>query len=146
MTALAATRLTQSQLVDGEKAFLAADSQTFFHGGLVMLDSAGLLRPAAALASNRGFVGVANLTPSGGFPDGSKASGTGGDVKIPVLSGVFRFAGDTLAQTIVGIELFADDDQTVDETQASNAPGKLLGVEFVSSSEAWVSASWKNLL
>lgn len=147
MTALSATRLTKSRWLGETHAYLAADSLTFYHGGLVMLDSAGLLRPAAALAGNQGCVGMAELTPAGGFLDGSKASGTGGDVWIPVREGLFSYAGATLEQEDVGKLVYAADDQTIDETPtgAAGAALPIVGplIEYVGASEGYVYVSWK---
>lgn len=143
MTALAATRQTKVLVAGDTQGYLAADSVTFYHGAIVMVDSAGLLKPAAAEASNKGCVGVCQLTPAGGFAGGSKASGTGGDVWIPVLEGVFEFAADTLEQADVQGLVYADDDQTIDETQATNAPVAGNLVRFNSATSGNVYISWK---
>lgn len=142
MTALSASRSIKAKKLGDTQSFLAANSLTFYHGGLVMLDSSGLLRPAAALASNLGCVGVCELD-SKEHPDGSVASGTGGTTRIPVREGVFSFAGTTLEQADVGTLVYAEDDQTVDETAGNNEPivGPL--VEYVGASEGYVYVSWK---
>lgn len=111
------------------KKYKMANSSQVYKGGLVMINSAGLALAAAASASNKGCVGVATE---------SKLSGTGGNDWIEVEEGEFLFAGDTLAQTAINALLFADDDNTVDETQAADCPVAGMCSEFVSASAAWV--------
>jgi len=129
MTALSASRMTKSRGVGRKVKYLMAASTTCYQGGMVCLNSAGLAIPAAAASGNKAVVGVAvkDITSAGS-----------GSYWVEVLEGEFNFAGDTLEQEDVGAIVYADDDQTIDETQASNAPvaGRL--IEYVGASEGWV--------
>lgn len=128
MAALSAARLTQSKNLGPVKRYLMANATTIHAGGLVMINSDGLAIAAAAAAGNKGVVGVATKS----------VVGTGAADYIEVQEGWFLFAGTTLAQTVVGSLVYAEDDQTVDETQAANEPIAGMCVEYVSASAAWV--------
>jgi hypothetical protein len=105
-------------------------SSTVYAGGLVMIVSAGTAQAAAAVASNRGVVGVATKTLT---------SASSGDYWIPVTDRVVcLYAGDTLEQDDVGKVVYADDDQTIDETTASNDPVAGILVQYVGASSGWV--------
>lgn len=127
-TALAAARLTASKNQGAIKRYLMTDSITIYAGSLVMIVDAGTVEAAAATASNQGVAGVALET---------KTSGTA-DMYIQVQEGWFLFAGDTLEQGDVGLPVYADDDQTVDETASTNAPCAGVLMEYVSASSGWV--------
>lgn len=130
MVALTADRNTKSRPGDMHSYPMAA-SQTIYKGAMVCLNSAGYAIPAAAASGNTQVVGVAD--------EQAKSGTTAGDTSVRVVSGrVFNFAAQTLAQGSVGDIMYADDDQTIDETQASNAPKVGMLVERVSASEGWV--------
>ncbi len=130
MAALTAERLTKSRGDLVLRIYPMAAVQCF-SGGMIMIDSAGFATPAAAAAGNKGCVGVCRETID-------NSGGGAGDLTVLVQEGEFLYAGDTLAQTAVGGVVFADDDQTLDETQAANAPKAGICTEFVSASSAWV--------
>ena len=134
MAALSAARMTKSRSPGRLVAYKVTSGETVYAGGLVMISSAGTAQAAAASASNQGCVGVATATVTG-----SAAGET-----VVVQEGIFLFAGDSLAQTAVGAKVYAADDQTVDETQATNCPVAGICVEFVSASSAWVDVSLAN--
>ena len=134
MAALSAARMTKSRSPGRLGAYQMTASTQIHAGGLVMLTSAGLASPAAASASNQGCVGVATA---------SILSTSAGE-SVVVQEGIFLLGGDSLAQTAVGAKVYADDDQTVDETQATNCPVAGVCVEFVSASSAWVDVSLAN--
>ena len=134
MAALSAARMTKSRSPGRLVAYKVTSGETVHAGGLVMISSAGTAQAAAASASNQGCVGVATATVTG-----SAAGET-----VVVQEGIFLFDGDSLAQTAVGAKVYADDDQTVDETQATNCPVAGICVEFVSASSAWVDVSLAN--
>ena len=129
MTALAAARLTKSRRLGSKVEYPMAASTQIWAGGMVMLNSAGLATPAAAAASNQGVVGVATESVL------SAASGT---YYCVVQEGDFQFAGTTLAQTDVGNLAYAEDDQTIDETQGANEPVAGVLVEVESATVGWV--------
>ena len=134
MAALSAARMTKSRSPGRLVAYKVTSGETVYAGGLGMISSAGTAQAAAASASNQGCVGVATATVTG-----SAAGET-----VVVQEGIFLFDGDSLAQTAVGAKVYADDDQTVDETQATNCPVAGICVEFVSASSAWVDVSLAN--
>lgn len=108
-----------------------AASATIYKGSLIMMD-AGYAAPAAASATNDGCWGVA-------VAGVDNSAGAAGAAYVLIQEGEFLFAGDTLAAaTSTGHTIFADDDDTVDETQATNAPVAGKCVEYVSASLAWV--------
>jgi len=129
MAALSAKRVTKSRGITRKTRYLMKASTTCYAGGMVCLDSDGLAIPAAAASGNKAVVGVAAATVT---------SAASGSYYVEALEGEFNFAADTLQQEDVGAMVYADDDQTIDETQASNAPvaGRL--IEYVSATEGWV--------
>ena len=129
MAALSAKRVTKSRGITRKTRYLMEASTTCYAGGMVCIKSTGVAIPAAAASGNKQVVGVAAATVT---------SAASGSYYVECLEGEFNFAADTLQQEDVGAIVYADDDQTIDETQASNAPvaGKL--IEYVSASEGWV--------
>jgi len=130
MAALTAARLTArkgeiKQIVSYKLAAVKC-----YAGGIAMLDSAGYLTPAAASATNAGCPGVFEKTVD-------NSGGSAGDLSVNVLTGRFKFAGTSVAQTSVGLLCYAEDDQTVDETQGTNEPkaGRIAGID---GSNVWV--------
>jgi hypothetical protein len=139
MTALAAAAQRPSRNLGKKiRVPLNAASQVYA-GSLVMIDSDGYGRPAAALASNGGCIGVATEDKLGGAADG--------DEYVTVQEGEFLFTGTTLAQSVLATgKVYAEDDNTVDETQGSNEPLAGIVTEFVSATQAWVHVSNANRL
>lgn len=127
--AASAKRATDSRNLGLTHPYLMKASTQIWAGAMVMLDSNGLAVPAGASASNKGVVGVALE---------SVLSAASGSYFVTVQEGEFKFAGDTLAQGSVGSLVYADDDITIDETQASNCPKAGILEEVVSASEGWV--------
>jgi hypothetical protein len=129
-TALSAARVTDCRYTGQSKRYLMKASDTIYAGGLVMVNSSGTAEPAAASASNAGVVGVAQTTVT---------AAASGSYYITVTSGVLcKFAGTTLGQDDVGDVVYAEDDQTVDETAGSNEPVAGVLLQYVSASEGWV--------
>jgi hypothetical protein len=131
-TALSAARVTSSKNPGPIKRYLMKASTTIYAGGLVMINSSGTAEPAAASTTAAYVVGVATSTVT---------SASSGSYYVTAQEGWFQFVGTTLSQTDVGRFVYAEDDQTVDETPAVNEPlaGKI--VEYVSASSAWVHVS-----
>jgi signal peptide peptidase SppA len=128
--ALSKARNTTCKGTPNIQAYLMTASSTIYAGGLVMVDSAGTAVAAAAASSNHNVVGVAQET---------KTSASSGSYWIKVADRqICLFAGDTLEQDDVGKIVYADDDQTVDETVASNDPVAGILVQYVSASAGWV--------
>lgn len=130
MTALSAERYTKSRNLGAIRQYPLA-AVAAYKGGIIMINSAGYATPAADAASNKGCVGVALETVD-------NSGGSAGDKTINVQEGEYLFAGATLGQDDIGGVVYANDDQTIDETQAANQPvaGRL--AEYVSASEGWV--------
>lgn len=130
MTALSAARLTKSKNLGAIKRY-PCGVDIIYAGGMVMIDSAGYAMPAQAASANVGVVGVATETVD-------NSAGSAGDANVKVQEGWFLFAGTTLGQTSVGLPVYAEDDQTVDETAGSNEPVAGILIEYVSASSGWV--------
>lgn len=133
MTALAAYRNTKNKGAIRQQRYPVKASTTIYGGAIVMIDSAGFARPAAALASNQGCVGIAQSTVVGTAVDGA--------VDVVVDEGVFLLDATSITQAMITQKMYAQDDHTVDETQGSNQP--LVGtlVDFVSTTSGWVHIS-----
>lgn len=129
MAALTAARATESKDLGPKRRYKMAVSTTIYAGGMVMLNSSGLAVPAVAAAANQGVVGIATSTVT------SPASG---DTYIVVQEGTFKLAATSIADTSVGLLVYASDDQTVDETQGVNEPRVGFLVEVISSTSGWV--------
>lgn len=135
MAALSAIRLTKSRSLGRKISYLMKASTQIYAGSMVMINDAGTAEPAGVDSSNSGIPGVATT---------SVLSTSAGAERIVVQEGIFLFAAQTLAQTCVGEIAYADDDQTLDETQASNTARAGIFVEYVSASSAWVDISIAN--
>jgi hypothetical protein len=131
-TALSADRYTTSKNAGSFKRYLMKASTTIYKGSMVMINSSGTAEPAAAQASNQGVVGVATKQVT---------SGASGSYYVVCAEGWYKFAGTTLGQDDVGITVYAEDDQTVDETVGTNEPVAGLLIEYISASEAWIHIS-----
>lgn len=129
--ALSAARATDCKSFGSvTKAYLMKASTTIYAGGMVMIDSNGVALPAAASASNHNVVGVAQQT---------KTSAASGSYWINVTDrALCLFAATTIAQTNVGQIMYAEDDETVDETQSANEPIAGILLQYVSASSGWV--------
>jgi len=130
MTALTAARATSSRNLGHIVEYKLAAVQVYA-GGICMLDSSGWARPAAASASNNGCVGVFTESVN-------NSGGAAGDLTVFVQEGEFRLAASTVNQVTVGDLVYAEDDQTVDETQDANQPRAGVCTERVSASVVWV--------
>lgn len=131
MTALAAKRTTKSRNLGRVYEFPAA-VDIIYAGGMVNINAAGFAEPAMAEASNGNVCGVAIETVD-------NSGGSAGTLNVRVQEGDFLFvATGTLAQTDVGAEMFASDDQTFSKTQASNEPSVGPLLEYVSATSGWV--------
>ena len=135
MAALSAARGTKSRSLGTKVSYLMKASSTVYAGGLVMINAAGTAEAATADASNQGCVGVATASVT------STASGA---ERVVVQEGIFLMDATTAAQTVVGAKVYGEDDQTVDETQATNEPVAGIAVEFVDASSVWVAVSLTN--
>jgi hypothetical protein len=105
-------------------------ASVIYAGSLVMVDADGFARPAAALASNQGCLGVATASVTGGAADG--------DTSVVVQEGEYLFTATSAAQTNLNELFYASTDNDVDETQGANEPvaGRL--VQYVSATSVWL--------
>lgn len=131
MVALAANAPRPARNLGPKRSYPVLTNVRIYAGALVMITSAGYAAPAAASASNLGCVGVA-------VAEANNTGGASGAISVEVQEGEFLFAGDTLTVASNSAIIFADDDNTVDETQAANLPRAGFCSEFVSATEAWV--------
>jgi len=131
-TALSAARGTSSKNPGAVKRYLMKASDTIYAGGMCMINSSGTAEPATASASNNGVVGVAIETVT---------AAASGNYYIRCQEGWYKFAGTTLGQDDVGTLVYAEDDQTVDESAGSNEPAAGILMEYVSASVGWVFVS-----
>ena len=114
MAALTGARPTQRRLrpEGATEVYAMAASTTIYKGGMVQLD-AGAAKPAAP-GANRVTVGMALETKT------SEASGT---TYVQVIDGVFRWeqgsaGANAITASHIGDQCYAEDDQTVERTQA----------------------------
>lgn len=129
--ALSGARATECKSFGAvSKAYLMKASTTIYAGGLVMVDTNGVALPAAASASNHGVVGVAQET---------KTSAASGSYWVGVTEhALCKFAATSIAQGNVGQLVYAEDDQTVDETPSANEPIAGILLQYASASSGWV--------
>ena len=129
MAAATAARVTDEKALGPLRRYLMKASTTFYAGTLVCLNSDGLAVAPAALTGNQGCVGVcvADVT-----------SAATGDSFVQVREGTFKLAATSVADTSVGLVVYATDNQTVDETDAGNRPKAGYLQEVVSSTSCWV--------
>jgi len=104
---------------------------------MVAINSSGLAIAAAASASNHGVVGVATETKTSAAT-GSCVNGT---CTITVQEGWCLMVGTTLGQEDVGNLVYAEDDQTVDDSAGANEPVAGMLVQYVGASSGWVHVS-----
>lgn len=131
MVALTNNAPRRSRGLTRKGSYPVAAGVRIYAGALVMINSAGYAAPAAASAGNLGGVGVASR-------EANNTSGANGAINVETEDGEFLFAADTAAQTIVNRGVYADDDNTIDETQLANTPLVGIATEFVSASQVWV--------
>ncbi|MGD9767832.1 MAG: hypothetical protein AB7U62_09320 [Pseudolabrys sp.] len=115
MTALSADRNTPRFQGD-VKVALAAASQKFFAGGIVMRNASGYAVKGATATSQVG-IGRADEQVD-------NSTGSAGDKSVKVRPGVHRFAnstsGDLITIADIGKPCFTVDDQTVAKTNGTN--------------------------
>ena len=113
------------------KSYPVNGGSRIYAGAIVMIDSDGYARPAAALAANKGCVGIA-------MEEANNTSGSDGTISVRVQSGLVLLTATSIAQANILAKVYASTDNDVDETQGTNEP--LVGVleEFVSSTSGWV--------
>lgn len=102
--------------------YLVKESTTIHVGYLVMLDADGLLRTAAALASNKGCVGVSNQMVTS---DANKLINgvPGHPAMLEAQEGIYYFGGGTgITQATVGSLVYTSDGNEVHAAQAANEP------------------------
>jgi predicted RecA/RadA family phage recombinase len=101
-----------------------------YRGAMVVYNTAGYLAPASTSAGVI-FAGIA-------LEKVDNSGGSAGDLNCKyVKEGIFLLTGSGLAQSDVGEQVYASDDQTITKTSTNNAPvGKI--VEYVSSTQVWV--------
>ena len=128
MAALSAKRVTKSRRLGHKTKYLMKASTTIYAGGMVVCES-GLAIPAANGANNSNVCGVAVETVT---------RAASGDYYSEVQEGAFLLGAASSAQANVIGTVYAKDDQTVDETAASNDPTAGRLIEFVSSTSGWV--------
>lgn len=117
---------------EGAKYRLKAAAEKIPAGVMVMMNNAGFAANAAAEASNTtGVIGIATETVD-------NSGGSAGDERITVIECEALMAATSLEQEDVGNVVYASDNQTIDETQASNAPAAGWLTEMVSASQGWV--------
>lgn len=131
MAALTAAKVRNTKGDGIVKSFPVNGGSIIYAGALVMLDAQRYARPAAALASNGGCVGIATKTVD-------NSAGSDGDLEVPCWAGLVEIPATSIAQAAVGGKVYASDDDTVDETQGTNEPTVGVLEEVVSSTKGWV--------
>ena len=116
MAALTAARSTPAAQGDIRRVPLPANGK-IFQGGMVQITAAGYAAAASATAANV-TIGRAEETVD-------NTGGANGAVSIDVRRGIFRFAnssaGDLIARTEIGKQVYVVDDQTVAKTNNAGA-------------------------
>ncbi|MCX8505297.1 MAG: hypothetical protein ORN98_01610 [Alphaproteobacteria bacterium] len=120
MTASTTARNTIER-IGRERVFKMATATVINQGTMVMLDAAGLAKPAATGDAARPVVGMATAFPNNPFP----AAGEG-QTKVKVQKGVFKFnnAAGADAVTFAHVEgkAYVMDDNTVAGVAGANRP------------------------
>jgi hypothetical protein len=111
-------------------------STTIYANTLVMLNTSGTLEPAATGSTSKAVVGRANKQIT------SDASVTSW---MPVQECEAKMTATGLAQANVGDMMYATDDLTITDTPVTNSVAVGPLTEYVSATNGWVWASWKNL-
>lgn len=111
------------------RRYRMAASTTIYEGGLVMINSSGLAVPAAAAASNKGCVGIADKTTTS---DGSTAT------YVRVRVGTCKLPGTSLTQAMVGGLVYGQADDTIGAT-GTNLPIAGVLEEYISATSGWMS-------
>lgn len=139
MVALASNAIRRTRKLGKKHTLPVNGGSHIFAGAAPMVDPDGFARPAAALANNRGCWGIS-------LEEVDNTAGADGDVSVVVQECEALFDFDTLEQNDVGARAYADDDNTGDETQATNAPVLGIITEYVSATSGWVAMSQTNAL
>ncbi|MCX7284399.1 MAG: hypothetical protein NTX28_10200 [Novosphingobium sp.] len=116
MVALAAARNTPEK-VGSERAIPLTANAKVYQGGMVQISAAGFGVAAAAAAANV-TVGVARESVD-------NTGGANGAVSVKTRRGIYRFgnsaAGDLIARSEIGKQVYVVDDQTVAKTNNAGA-------------------------
>lgn len=122
----------QVQRKDGEIIAHKCAVDTIYEGALVKINAAGFAAPCAAEVGAV-FAGVAVEQIANESPYAA------GDQSVRVYKkGVFLVTGSSFAQTDVGQDVYATDDQTVTKTNAADKQRVGTIVEYLSSTQVWV--------
>lgn len=99
----------------GFQAYPVAAGASIAVGDLVMINAGGYALPAAALAANKGVVGVA--------PEAvDNTSGADGDLEVKVEEGIFTLVGTGFGAGDVLTQAFASSATAISGTQGANEP------------------------
>ncbi len=128
--ALSAARSTKSRNKHSKRR-LPMGVDVIYAGGMVMMNAAGYLMPAAAESANGGVIGVATETVD-------NSGGSAGDKRCEIEEGTFLFVATSISVGDNLAIMYASDDLTFDETQGSNEPIVGILVEFLSATSGWV--------
>ena len=131
MTALAANKPIKTRNEGDVQEYDVAASATIYAGSLVMLKSDGYATPAAAASGNKGVVGWATAKVD-------NSAGADAALQVWVQEGEILCVGTTLEAEDVGGPVYAEDDQTIDETGAINEPRAGILTEIVSATSGYV--------
>ena len=102
-----------------------------YRGALVKVNAAGFLAPCSD-EQGAVFAGIA-------VEDKDNSAGAAGDLELRVLKeGIALLDGAGFAQTDVGQDVYASDDQTVTKTNANDRQKVGTIVEYVSASQVYV--------
>jgi len=106
-------------------------SDILYRGALLKHNAAGYLAPCAAEAGAR-FAGVC-------YQKVDNSAGAAGDVEGKVIQkGTFLMTGAGFAQSDVGNNAYASDDNTISNTQGANEQDVGVVVGYVSATQVWV--------
>lgn len=115
--ALSAARSTPRRAGSNISLPVAAATVVYLGGLVSVLAANGNACPGGTASSTRAL-GVAKETAD-------NSDGAGGDIRVEVETGVFRFANssaaDLIARTEIGLDCYIVDDQTVAKTDNSGA-------------------------
>ena len=106
-------------------------SDIIYRGALCKHNAAGYLAPCAAEAGAR-FAGVA-------YEKIDNSAGAAGDLSVKVMQeGTFLMTGAGFAQSDVGNNAYASDDNTISNTQGANEQDVGVVVGYVGATQVWV--------
>lgn len=102
-----------------------------YRGAMLKTNAAGFVAPCASEAGAK-FSGIA-------YEEKDNSTGSAGDESAQVMKeGRFLLTGSGLAQTDVGVPVYASDDQTITKTYAANLQRVGIIDEFVSATQVYV--------